>query len=57
MELILLSIIGATFMLTTEFFELVHIHGIASGTALSDNAADFAERCADTLTVPVTVRM
>jgi len=57
MELILLSITGATFMLATEIVELLHISNIAKDTAMSDQATDFVRGIAETLTMPVTVRL
>jgi hypothetical protein len=57
MELILLSVIGAILLLTAELSELTRINGIARHTAVSDKAVDLVKRYAQTLTVPVTVRL
>ena len=57
MELILLSVTGATFLLATEIFELLHISGIAKNTAMSDQPTDFVRALAETLTMPATVRL
>ena len=57
MELILLSVTGATFMLATEIFELLHISSIAKNTGMIDQPTDFVRGIAETLTMPATVRL
>ena len=44
-------------MLATEIFELLHISGIAKNTAMRDQATAFVKGIAETLTMPVTVRL
>jgi hypothetical protein len=56
MELILLTIIGSTFMLITQLFELLNFTGLTGHTAVNSRAADLMKGVAETLTVPVTVR-
>jgi hypothetical protein len=53
MELILLCIVGSTFMLTTQIFEALNFTGSLGRTAVSYRAADLMG-VAGTLTVPVT---
>ena len=44
-------------MLTTEILELLHISGTARNTAMGDPATHFVRGIAETLTMPVPVRL